>query len=494
VKNTTRNHLIVFVNGKEHRIAGGEALGPLSTFLRRRLRLVGTKLACFQGQCGACSVLVGRKEPGAPDRLTYRPIDACITPLFQLDRAHVVTVEGIGSVDELSPVQRVLVDGHGSQCGYCTPGMVIALTGLFEASDFRAPPDEEALKEAISGNLCRCTGYLQILRAAGRLRSAEVPRIRDRHPDGPILRAFASAEDEAARIEAGDSVAPRTLHLPRTLDAAVALRQRYPGALIVGGATALAGSWTSAVAGRSDLISLRSVAGIDGAELCDERLLCGGMATWARIREVLRGRQPVLHAHLGRLGCPQVRSEGTVAGQVIEASASSDALPWLIVSEADLELIGSTGMRRVAIGGFYDSRGRPRLGTDELVARIEVPLPRSDERLALYKISRRRQLDVASLGAAILLRLERGRIRAARVALSGVGPPVQSLPATEAFLRDRAFAEDVMRRAGEIAKGEIHPASDVGGSAAYRGELAANVFVKAYHDLQASHDPGGLAE
>src|SRR5579871_4548944 len=155
-----RDYILLYVNGRRHAVRGEAAYAPLSEFLRRELLLPGTKVVCAEGDCGACTVRVGRPEETG---LRYQTADACILFVHQLDGRHVVTVEGLADGDRLTPVQQAMVDHHGSQCGYCTPGFVMALTGMLED---RPPTDARELRLALTGNLCRCTGYISILEAA----------------------------------------------------------------------------------------------------------------------------------------------------------------------------------------------------------------------------------------------------------------------------------------------------------------------------------------
>ncbi len=191
-----RDHVLLSINGRRVQVTGRSVFSSLADFLRHDLHLVGTKIGCAEGDCGACSVLVGRPDG---DGLSYRPVTSCLLALHQLDGSHVVTVEGLGSRGP-TPVQEAMVGHHASQCGFCTPGFVVALSAIFEEG---LSPDDEALKRALTGNLCRCTGYLPILAAGRSVDRARVRPLSDLYPPGPIVEDFAALGGESILIEAG---------------------------------------------------------------------------------------------------------------------------------------------------------------------------------------------------------------------------------------------------------------------------------------------------
>ncbi len=466
-----RDFVLVHINGVPHSIGGAPAFQTLSRFLRYDQRATGTKIVCEEGDCGACTVLVGRREG---DRLHYRPINSCIHFLFQLDGAHVVTVEGLAGGGELTPVQEAMVRCHGAQCGYCTPGFVMALAGMFEEgyNDARA---------ALTGNLCRCTGYESIIRAAECV--TEQPTVDAIHPPGPILEAIRSVEHEAVRIDSLDgSVFKGRFFRPTRLDDAIAFKAENPKAVIVQGATDF-GVWRNKRGFEpSAVLSLDGVDGLGEVTFDDGMLVVGGCASLAQLESAVRGRVPELARIMDRFGSPQIKNAATLAGNIANASPIADTLPFLFVMRANLELTGAAGSRVVPIGSFYKGYKSLDLGADEIITRILIPLPAEGETLRLYKISKRSHLDISSFTAAMLMTRTDGRIEAMRVAYGGVAPVVMRLPKTEEFLAGRPIALETFARAGEIARGEVSPISDVRGTKEYRLQLAANVMQKFYYD------------
>jgi xanthine dehydrogenase small subunit len=461
-----RDHLLVYVNGQPHKISEPQSRRTLSRFLREDLGLTGTKIVCEEGDCGACTVLVGRLSGG---RLDYRPVNSCIQMMFQLDCAHVVTVEGLAPRGSVTPLQESMMRCHGAQCGYCTPGFVMALAGMLEHNEH--PADEE-IRSSLTGNLCRCTGYESILRAARE--TAAQPKVEQILPENAIVQAL----DEASR----EPVAIGTFFKPVRLEEAVRFKAANPGTTIVQGGTDV-GVWTTKRGFEAGaLLSLDGIPGMADVTLEDHALLVGGCATLSRFEGVVRELVPALREILDRFGSPQIRNAGTLAGNIANASPIADSLPFLFVMQAELLLAGSSGQRRVPIGEFYLGYKKLDLRPDEIIVQIRIPLPRNGDTLRLYKISKRSHLDISSFTAAMLLQRSGARIDSMRLAYGGVAPVVMRLPKTEAFLAGRTFEEQTFQRAGEIARGEVAPISDVRGSREYRLQLAENILNRFYFE------------
>lgn len=465
-----RDYVLVHVNGVAHRVTGEDAFQTLSRFLRYEQRATGTKIVCEEGDCGACTVLVGRRSG---DGLRYVPVNSCIQMVFQLDCAHVVTVEGLTNGGALTPLQDAMVECHGAQCGYCTPGFVMAMAGLFEST---ARPSAGDARAALTGNLCRCTGYDPIVRSVLAVRSQ--PRIEQLYPAEAILRAIEPLEREPVRIA--------NFARPVDLAGAVEFKAANPGAVVVQGATDF-GVWrTKRGFVPPAMLSLDGVQGLDVIEVREEegaRLLAvGGRATLAQFETAVRDLVPSLAGIMDRFGSPQIRNAGTLAGNIANASPIADTLPFLFVTESWLELTGRSGTRTLPLTDFYRGYKKLALREDEIIERIMIPLPENDETLRLYKVSKRSHLDIATFTAAMLMKRDDGRVESIRIAYGGVGPVVLRLPRTESFITGRAFELDTFAAAGEIATGEITPISDVRGSREHRLQLAENILSRFYHD------------
>ena len=486
-----RNHALLFINGKEHRATGAEGFDTLSNYLRYTLCQTGTKIVCEEGDCGACTVLVGRPDATGQE-LEYRAINSCIQIVGQLDGTSVITVEGLAPSRELNAVQEAMVTSHGAQCGYCTPGFVVAMSALFETRDRLS---EQQVRDGLTGNLCRCTGYEPIIKAALAVHGSKMTRARDLYPSAPMLEAIGNHGRESLTIEH----AGRTFVAPVTVEEAIDIRTERGPVTILQGGTDLGVQANKRGLRPAILMSLSGIRDLDQIRIGEETLSVGGTATLAALEEAIRshvgsafspavGHLAELANILGIFGSPQIKNAGTLAGNIANGSPIADTLPFLLVMEARVELTGRSGMRVVPINSFYRGYKQLDLMADELITRIIVPLPPSGsaETLGLYKVSRRKDLDISSFTAAIRLETTAGTITRASVALGGVGPVVMRMPAVEALLKGQSITQDLFERAGQLARHEIDPISDVRGSRDFRLQLAENIFSKFYYERLAT--------
>jgi xanthine dehydrogenase small subunit len=469
-----RDRLVLFINGRRYSLGYEESALTLAEFLRTRLRLVGTKVVCNEGDCGACSVLVGRQE-GDSDELRYRAMDACILFLFQLDRTHVVTIEGISRGDELTSIQQAMVDCHGSQCGFCTPGFVVTMHGLVETE---TALNDSSLRYGLSGNLCRCTGYLQIINAGKSVERDRVERIRDFFPDQPIVDEISELGNDPLVI-----TDDYTIFIPRTLSQAIEYRAAFPAAELVSGATDFGVLHNHGGESPRDILCLSSVDELDHVTVEDDVLRIGGGATWTGIEAVVEDIFPQYHEIITRFGSPQIRNAGTLAGNLATGSPIGDAIPFHLVMDSNVRLVSAGGERVVPLREFYTGYRKNVMTDDELIAEITTPLLRPSERLVLYKISRRRDLDISTLTLGLWVDVNDGVIENARLAIGGVGETVMRIAASEQYLIGKPLEKSIFREAGVIARDQIKPWSDVRGGADFRLQLTANLMIKAYHEI-----------
>jgi xanthine dehydrogenase small subunit len=455
-----RDHIVFHVNGREHRARGREVFNTLSNWLRYDAGATGTKIVCEEGDCGACTVLM-RRSPDAD----FKPVNSCIQALFQLDGMSIVTVEGLKVDGVLSAVQEAMVAAHGAQCGYCTPGFVVAMTALYETKD---RVDDKDVRDGLTGNLCRCTGYEPIIKAALAVHGGAMPKMREQYPALPDSTGSVQIETHGRRFLAA-----------ATLDEAL-LFKADTNAVIVQGGTDV-GVWVNKRGYAAPaMLSLAKIESLYELRADDDAIVAGANVTLAALEEQLEQRVPELFRILNIFGSPQIKNAGTLAGNIANGSPIADTLPYLFVAGARLELASIAGTREVPIESFYRGYKTFDLHPGELITRVTIPIVR--DTLKLYKVSRRKDLDISAFTAAIRLRLSGNRIDEARVAYGGVGPVVMRLPKTEAFLSGRTQDEETFVEAGRIARGEVTPISDVRGSRDYRLQLAENILQKFYFD------------
>lgn len=421
-------------------------------------------------------MLVGRSTDQG---LRYLAVDSCIQFLFQLDCTHVVTIEGLAQAGELSAIQQAMIDCHGSQCGFCTPGFVMTMTGMSENG---CVAQAEGLKYGLTGNLCRCTGYTAIIEAGLAAGGKEQQqRLSESFPPAPLLADFAAHENDdiLSTDSAGKSVA-----CPHSLPAALSYLKEHPQAMIVSGATDIGVRVNKGLQLPETLLDLNRLTELTNIELIDEQLVIGARASWTAVEAAYQDLAPAFHRVLNLFGSPQIRNVGTIGGNLINASPIADSLPFLHVMDAGLELSSEAGQRTVNINSFYQGYKKFDLRPGELLTKISVPLPEESDLLGLYKVSRRRDLDISSFTAAVKLRLDGNTIAQAAIALGAVGPIVLRARQTESFLIGREFSEATVREAGDRAVAEVTPISDVRGSADYRWQLTRNVLVKFFLENQ----------
>lgn len=470
-----RDYVLTYINGRRHEIRGAAARQSLSDFLRRRLGLVGTKIVCSEGDCGACTVLVGR--PGEQG-LRYQAVDSCIQFLFQLDGCHVVTIEGLAQAGELSAIQQSMIDCNGSQCGFCTPGFVMTMTGMQEND---APFHDESLKYNLTGNLCRCTGYTAIIDAGIAATKLEQRRLSEVFPPAPLLAEFEAHAGDDVQLTGGNG---ESIFSPHSLAAALDYLGDHPDAMIVSGATDVGVRVNKGLPLPPKLLDLNRIAELAHVEVAEGKLIVGARASWTAVEAACRDLVPEFHRVLNVFGSPQIRNVGTIGGNLINASPIADSLPLLHVMGAELELSSRSGTRTVNINGFYKGYKKFDLQSGELLTKVTIPLGEPDDILRLYKVSRRRDLDISTFTAAIKLKLDGNTISHAALAFGAVGPIVLRARGTEQFLVGREFTETTMREAGDRAVAEVTPISDVRGSADYRSQLTRNILLKFFWEHQ----------
>ncbi len=471
-----RDHLLIYLNGRVLRVAGDDAFLTLAEFLRRRCQLTGTKIVCAEGDCGACAVLIGRVSPDEGS-IQYASVNSCIQMMFQLDAAHVVTVEGLKYGDALNTIQNAMVSCHGTQCGFCTPGFVVSLCDLMQK---HGPVEADDVRRALVGNLCRCTGYDSIVRAAMRADRSVMKSLDELYPQEDMLAELTAARSQEAGISANGAI----FFKPVSLESALRFRKENPDCLIVSGATDLAVQRNKGTRKFSTVMSCTAIPELQAIEVSPDSICIGAGATLSELERVSATHLPELSRSLAYFGSPLIKNAATLAGNLVNASPIGDTLPAFFVLDGEIEIANENSRRWIKIENFYTGYRKTVLNSDEIVTRMRLPIPDDGEIFKIYKVSKRKDLDISSFGAAIFMRTAGPRIEQIRIAFGGVGPIVLRLPRTETFLSGKIPSRELFAEAGNIASGEVTPISDVRGSDAYRRTLAKNILVKFWHDIE----------
>ncbi|MCA3315034.1 MAG: FAD binding domain-containing protein [Roseomonas sp.] len=418
----------------------------------RAAGLTGTKEGCAEGDCGACTVVIETPD-GA-----RAPVNACLMTLGQAHGLALRSVEGLSVPDGAPhPVQVAMLAAEATQCGFCTPGIVMSLY-----AHARMGGDAH---EALAGNLCRCTGYRPILDA---------------------MAALPAAEDAAPLCPATDVTAfgppEHRFFLPRGLDETVRLKRDHPGAWILAGGTDLGLRFSEHRENPGAIICLRDVAELRGMTAGPEGLSVGAAEPYAALLDHMAHDADfaAFAGLLRRLGSRQIRALGTLGGNLGTASPIGDALPPLLALGARVSLAGPDGARDVAVEDFLLGYRRNALGADEVIARVFIPRPAPGAIFAAEKLSRRHDQDISAIGLAVLLERDGAVITRARIAHGGCGPMAARAPEAEAVLQGAPFTEAQARAAGDALARAITPVDDLRGTADYRRLAARNLMLRLY--------------
>ncbi|NYS61223.1 xanthine dehydrogenase small subunit [Vreelandella salicampi] len=462
------------LNGRPQRATATPDTSVLE-LLRDTLGQTGTKEGCASGDCGACTVAIG--EADAAGQMHYHSANACIMPAHQLQGRQLVTVEGLADGDSLHPAQAAMVTCHGSQCGFCTPGIVMSLFTLHEAQTATpAPLTPERLEAALGGNLCRCTGYRPIRDAALTMSEHPAPR----HAWWRQAPEHASTEQTSAAQTNVTPPSERFLQ-PATLAALLAERARFPDAPLVAGGTDLWLNVTQNLARYDRVIDVTRVdelSRIETATLDDRRegWWMGAAVTYRRLTPLLDQHYPAFAHLLHRLGSAQIRNRGTLGGNIANASPIGDTPPVLLALQARLLLAGPEGERELALDEFFLDYKKTALREDEVIRAIFLPHPAPEQHLKVWKMSKRREDDISALLGAFHWRLEAGVLREVRLAFGGMAATPKRAYDAEAALEGQPPTADAFAAARAALADDFAPMSDVRGSADYRQLAAANLL------------------
>jgi xanthine dehydrogenase small subunit len=411
-------------------------------------------------------------------RLVYEPVNACILLLGQIDGAELITVEDLANSGDLHPVQAAMVAHHGSQCGFCTPGIVMSLFTLYQEG--ARPMSRPAVNDALAGNLCRCTGYRPIVDAALEACSGP-PDDRFAALRGETGRALEALSDEADLFVGGTD---RFFAAPASEEALAALYATHPDATLVAGSTDV-GLWvTKALTALDKVVWLGRVQGFDDLDETADALSIGAGVTHADAYAALAGIDPDLGELMRRFGSAQVRASGTVGGNLANGSPIGDLAPALIALGSTLELRRGGETRAIPLEGFFIAYRRQDRQPGEFVRRVVVPKLKDDEAFRCYKVSKRFDEDISAVMGAFRLTLDGRRIAAARIAYGGMaGTPKRALEA-EAVLAGGSLDEPSSWEAAFAALGrDFTPMTDQRASATYRATVARNLLFKALTEI-----------
>ncbi|HET9239495.1 MAG TPA: FAD binding domain-containing protein [Oligoflexus sp.] len=481
---STRSFLRFSLNGSLQEVSGSEASMMLADWLRTRLYLTGTKIVCAEGDCGACTVLRAFPGLGRARDLRFEPINACITMLAQIDGSHLVTVDALSQDKVLAPVQEAMVQAKGSQCGYCTPGFVMALCGLFESCSTK--PDEQTVKNHLTGNLCRCTGYTPIVAAAMSLDPKALPPLAERF----VTRALAKALKESLAQPIAITTDQGKIFAPVKIADVSTLLKKYPKAMILASGTDLGVQINKGKRALGDVISLHLIPELYESGQKGAVYQFGAKVNLEEVRRRCDKGIPEFSSLLNVFASPQIKHSATLVGNIANASPIGDTLPFLLVVDGRV----AVAKKEIPLTELFQGYRKMALKSGEWIRAVSFRAPQKTEVLRLYKAATRKDLDISTVSAAFLFDFKKSRkdnrpvIQSARVAFGGVAAIPLRIKRLEDWLKDKVLDASVVEAAHKILQEEIEPLSDLRGSAAYRRILVQGFFQQYCDEIMQSQE------
>jgi xanthine dehydrogenase small subunit len=469
-----RDCISFVLNGRLETLRNVPPATTLLNYLRKTKRLTGTKEGCAEGDCGACTVAIGELRDG---KMRHRAVNACILLLPMLEGRSVTTVEHLQADDgRLHPVQQALVDAHGSQCGFCTPGFVMSLYATYLSEP---KPAARRIDDVLAGNLCRCTGYGPIVKAAQAMY------------DLPATAAIADDASDLAQLEAiahGETVLleseGRRFFSPATIEAFARIYAENPEATILSGATDVGLCITKQHRDIPIFISTSRVPELQAYTEGGGSLRIGAAMTWSDLEGAIGRHFPDFGELLRRFASVQVRNAATIGGNIANGSPIGDGPPALIALGARVVLRKGTATRTLPLESFFIAYGKQDRQPGEFIEAIEVPLLDRPERLKCYKISKRFDQDISAVCGCFNIDVADGTVRDARICYGGMAATPKRAAGVEAALVGRAWTLATVMDALPAFDRGYSPLTDMRGSAAYRSQAARNLLVKYFHETQ----------
>lgn len=465
-----RESISFYLNGEKKTVTGAQIFLPLSSYLRYEQQLTGTKVVCAEGDCGACSVMIAKWSPSGI-RNQYYSINSCIALVFAMDGASIVTIEALNDNNQCSEIQSSMIRNFSSQCGFCTPGFVVSMANMFEQkSDSELPLNQQVVKNYLTGNLCRCTGYCSIIEAAIDVNLKKHQLVKDKYPQ----KDLSDLMKESILIKTNEC----EFYAPVTLAEACRYKDENPEAIIFSGSTDLGVQINKGHFEPRKILSLHLLAEVYEQKIENGFVTIGAKVTFSETQKLVKEAIPAIDRFFNIFASPQIKNTATVVGNLANASPIADSVPPLMALDAEVHIQGRNSQSVKPLKDFYLGYKKLNLKKDEIITKIKFHIPSENFKFENYKVSQRRDLDISTVNASFNFSFKDKTIESARIVYGGVAATTLRLEEVENVLTGKSLDLNLINAAKEKIKQSIQPLSDVRGQSEYRLLLAVNLFEK----------------